>query len=63
MGNSEEAISHLTKSINLKRIKSTHLISILGIVIEYSKMNNKAFVNEWCDKGISLYTELDNDKP
>ena len=24
-------------------------------------MNNKALVNKWCDKGLSLYTELDKE--
>jgi HTH-type transcriptional regulator, quorum sensing regulator NprR len=61
MGNSSEAISHLKKSIHFKKVKSAQLVSILGIIIEYSKLNNEAVVNEWCDKGISLYKELNKE--
>ena len=31
------------------------------LVIEYSKINDKLSVNKWCEKGISLYNQLEDD--
>ncbi|WP_188006711.1 Tetratricopeptide repeat protein [Sporosarcina sp. ANT_H38] len=58
MGNSEDAIYYYKKSIEFKSDEDSPLISILNLVVEYSKMNNKQLVNEWCDKGISKFLRL-----
>jgi HTH-type transcriptional regulator, quorum sensing regulator NprR len=60
MGNSKEAIKFLMKAINIKKDKKSQLISILGVVIEYSKINDKESVNEWSEKGLSSYSQLDD---
>ncbi|QUW21597.1 tetratricopeptide repeat protein [Sporosarcina sp. Marseille-Q4063] len=61
MGKSKEAIEFLMKAINSKKEMKTQLISILGIIIEYSKINDKSSVNEWCKKGIFSYNQLKDD--
>lgn len=61
MGKSPEAINYLKKSIKYKKDKSSQLISMLGIIIENSKNNDKKLVIEWCNKGISLFVELKNE--
>lgn len=61
MGNSEEAIQYFNKSLNFKKENQTKLISIMGLVVEYSKTNDHKLVDYWCDKGISLYLQLDDD--
>lgn len=58
MGNNEEAISYYKQSIAYKTYEESPLISIFCLVIEYAKMNNRKFVNDWCDKGISLLLQL-----
>ena len=61
MGNKEKSIDYLQKSIMHKTDKQSQLISILCIIMEYSKMNNKKQVNNWCDKGILLLSQLDDE--
>ena len=58
MGNNEDAISYYKQSIDYKTYEGDPIISILCLVIEYSKMNNKNFVKKWCDEGISLFLQL-----
>ncbi len=58
MGNSKEAIHYYKQSIEYKTNEESPLISIFCLVIEYSKMNNRKFVNDWCDEGISLLLQL-----
>jgi len=58
MGNNEEAISYYKQSMANKTYEKNPIISILCLVIEYSKMNNKALVKEWCAEGISLFLKL-----
>lgn len=61
MGNSEEAIRYYEKSIQYKADEKSPLISILCLVLEYSKMDNKKLVNEWCNEGISLFIKLNDE--
>ncbi|MBO0601621.1 tetratricopeptide repeat protein [Sporosarcina sp. E16_3] len=58
MGNNREAIRYYKESIAYKTNEDTPLISIFCLVIEYAKMNNRKFVNDWCDEGISLLSQL-----
>ncbi|WP_203247386.1 helix-turn-helix domain-containing protein [Sporosarcina beigongshangi] len=58
MGNNEDAISYYKQSIDYKTYEGDPVISIYCLVIEYSKMNEREFVNDWCDKGISLLLQL-----
>ena len=58
MGKNEEAIEYFKESIKYKSDKKRRLISIFGIIMELSKMNNKRLVNEWCDRGIELLVQL-----
>jgi len=61
MGNSKEAISYFKKSLKYKNEKHDQLISITGLVVEYSKAKDKNLVNHWCEKGITLFLQLDDD--
>jgi tetratricopeptide (TPR) repeat protein len=58
MSNSEDAIHYYKQSIKYRTEKDSPLISILCLVIEYSKLNNQQLVNDWCDEGISLISQL-----
>ena len=58
MGNSTEAIRYYKESMAFKNTDDSPLISIFCLVLEYSKMNNRKFVNDWCDEGISLLLQL-----
>ncbi|WP_318614710.1 tetratricopeptide repeat protein [Sporosarcina sp. YIM B06819] len=60
MGNSEDAILYYKKSIKYRTEKDSPFISILCLVTEYSKINNHQFVNDWCDKGLTLISQLKN---
>lgn len=60
MSNSEDAIRYYKKSIKYRTEKDSPLISIYCLVVEYSKMNNQQFVNDWCDEGIFLISQLKN---
>lgn len=58
MGNNEDAISYYKQSLDYKNYDGDPIISVLCLVIEYSKMNNKELVRKWCDEGISLFSRL-----
>ncbi|WP_332647279.1 helix-turn-helix transcriptional regulator [Lysinibacillus sp. 54212] len=57
MGNREEGIRHFYKSLEYKNGKSK-LITILGLVIEYSKMKNTKLIIKWCNEGLQLLNDL-----
>ncbi|MCZ2257400.1 tetratricopeptide repeat protein [Sporosarcina sp. G11-34] len=57
----EEAIHYFNKSIEYKTDKQSKLISVLNLVVEYSKMNNKSLVSVWCDKGTALLLQLNDE--
>jgi HTH-type transcriptional regulator, quorum sensing regulator NprR len=61
MGNSEEAIIHVTKSIEFKEDSGSKLTSIMALVIEFSKLNDIPLVNKWCDQGLELFNKLNKD--
>lgn len=61
MGNSEEAINSFKESLNHRKDNSSKLISITGLVVEYSKVNETKLVEYWCDKGISIYLHSKDD--
>ena len=61
MGNSEEAIHFYKKSIKHKKEESDKLITILSLIVEYSKMNNKKLVSHWTDIGITLFHQLNDE--
>ena len=58
MGNSEQAIEYYKKSIDHKTDPSEKLITILCLIEEYSKMNEKNLVSDWADKGISIVSSI-----
>ena len=62
MGNNEAAITYYKQSIAYKNYEEDPIISILCLVIEYSKMNNKVLVKVWCAEGISLFLRLKDKK-
>lgn len=59
MSYSEDAIRYYKKSIKFKTDEDSPLISILCLVVEYSKMNDQKFVNYWCDQGLRLLSQLE----
>lgn len=61
MGNSGQAIEYYKKSIDHKIDLSEKLITILCLIAEYSKMNNKNLVSDWADKGIALFHQLEDE--
>lgn len=61
MGNSEQAIYYYKKSYQNKTDKSEKLITILSLIVEYSKMNSKELVIHWADKGITLFNQLEDE--
>lgn len=58
MRNSDAAIQYYKKSIDHKDDSSEKLITILCLIEEYSKLNEKNSVSDWADKGIALYHQL-----
>ncbi|NYF23767.1 helix-turn-helix transcriptional regulator [Sporosarcina sp. JAI121] len=58
MGNSEDAIKYYKKSIEYKSEEDIPLISVLCLVVEYSKVNNKKLVIDWCNEGLSMFSQL-----
>ncbi|MCM3709033.1 helix-turn-helix domain-containing protein [Sporosarcina luteola] len=61
MRNSEQAIIYFKKSIESKAENDEMMISILGLIIEYSKLSQQSEVIHWANNGIDLYQKL-NDK-
>lgn len=61
MGKNNQAIEYYKKSIDHKIDSSEKLITILSLIAEYSKMNNKNLVIDWADKGIALYHQLEDE--
>ena len=53
-GDSRRAISYYRKSLAVKKDPIRILISIHSMVKEYSKLNNVANVESWCQKGLQL---------
>ena len=63
IGNSDDAISNYKRSIEFKTDDEDPLLSILCLVIEYSKLDNQKLVNVWCDEGMVLISHLKNKYP
>lgn len=61
MEQQEEAISYFHKSIKAKKDRKSHFISIFCLIIEYSRANQVEHILEWCNKGIELYDELQDE--
>lgn len=61
MGNSKQAIHFYEKSIESKKVEGEKLITILCLIVEYSKMDNKSLVIQWANKGINLFHQLDDE--
>lgn len=62
IGNSEQAVSYYKQGMkNRNEISREGLLSIYCIAIEYSKMNERLRVIEWCERGISIYETLDDE--
>lgn len=61
MRNSGEAIQYYKKSIDHKIDSSEKLITILCLIEEYSKMNEKNLVSDWASKGIAMYHQLNDE--
>lgn len=62
MGNGEKAIHYYKRSIEDKSEKDDMLISILCLIMEYSKLNEKELVSLWADKGINLFKKLSDER-
>lgn len=60
IGNSDDAITNYKRSIEFKTNDEEPLISIFCLVIEYSKLDNKKLVNEWCNEGMVLISHLED---
>lgn len=59
-GSREEGIRHYYTSLEYKKGKSK-LITILGLIVEYSKMGNKSLIITWCNEGLQLLRDLDDE--
>ncbi|WPK12667.1 helix-turn-helix domain-containing protein [Lysinibacillus louembei] len=61
MGQQKEGICYFHKSIETKTDKKSHFISIFCLIIEYSRSNQVTLVLKWCNKGIVLYEEMQDE--
>lgn len=55
-GQSEKAIEYYKESLKNSEDTYDYLLTVLSIIIEYSKLNKVEELLVWCEKGISLVT-------